>query len=144
MNRGLVRTRSRDFQLSPILMYFPDVNIDGAPRCCCLIPPHQCCTISSFLLSLQTELKNKSKMRAVLQAISLPSRSVKKNIESAKKQYQSKSILSLSVRITESGMSLLPNQTKHGQVELCFTYPKILLEYGYLITFPLQITNPEI
>ena len=90
-------TQSRDFQLSPILIHFPDVNIDGAPRCCRLIFPHRCCTISSFLLSLQTELKNKSKMRAVLQAISLPSRSVKKNIESTEKQYQSKSILSLSV-----------------------------------------------
>ena len=102
-----MRTRSRDFQLSPILIHFPDVNIDGAPRCCRLMFPHRCCTISSFLLSLQTELKNKSKMRAILQAISLPIWSVKKNIESAEKQYQSKSILSLSVWvwITGSGMS---------------------------------------
>ena len=97
MNRGLVCTRSRDFQLSPILICFPDVNIDGAPRCCHLISPHRCCTISSFPLSLQTELKNKSKMQAVLQAISLPSQSIKKNIKSAEKQYQSKSILFLSV-----------------------------------------------
>ena len=105
MNRGLVRTWSCDFQLSPIFIHFSDVNIDGAPQCCRLVSPHRCCTISSFLLSLQTELRNKSKMRAVLQAISLPSRSVMKNIESAEKQYQSKSILSLSVWITGSGMS---------------------------------------
>ena len=97
MNRGLVRIRSCDFQLSPIFICFPNVDFDGAPRYCHLIFPHRCCTISSFLLSLQTELKNKSKMRAILQAISLPSQSIKKNIESAEKHYQSKFILSPSV-----------------------------------------------
>ena len=123
MNRGLVHTRSCDFQLSPIFICFPDVNIDGAPRCCRLIFPHRCCTISSFLLSLQTELRNKSKMRAVLQAISLPSRSIKKNIKSTEKQYQSKSILSLSVlgfgSLDQGCLLRIPcllNWTKHGQV----------------------------
>ena len=116
VNRGLVHTQSCDFQLLPILIHSPDVKVDGPPRCCRLVFPHRCGIISGFLLSLQTELKNKSKMQAILQAISLPSRSIKKNIESAEKQYQSKSSLPPSVWITVSGVSLLPNQTKHGQV----------------------------
>ena len=57
VNRGLVCTRSCDFQVSPILIHSPDVNINGAPRCCRLVFPHRCGIISGFLLSLQTELK---------------------------------------------------------------------------------------
>ena len=41
-------------------------------------------------LSFQSELKKKSRMRAILQALALPSKSIKKNIAEAEKQYQSK------------------------------------------------------
>ena len=44
---------------------------------------------TNFPVYFQKELRNKSKMRAILQAISLPSRSVKKNLEAAERQFQS-------------------------------------------------------
>ena len=42
-----------------------------------------------YFIIFQTELRNKAKMRAILQAVALPTRSVKKNLEAAEKQYQS-------------------------------------------------------
>ena len=41
-------------------------------------------------IAFQWDLKKKYRMRAILQAIALPSKSVKRNIEEAEKQFQSK------------------------------------------------------
>ena len=49
---------------------------------------------ANFPVYFQKELRNKSKMRAILQAISLPSRSVKKNLDAAERQFKSE-LLSL-------------------------------------------------
>ena len=49
----------------------------------------------SNLPVFQSELKKKSRMRAILQAVNLLSKSVKKNIAEAEKQYQSKPSLLL-------------------------------------------------
>ena len=45
--------------------------------------------LKHFFVFIQTELRNKAKMRAILQAVSLPSWSVKKNLEAAEKQFKS-------------------------------------------------------
>ena len=42
-----------------------------------------------YFTVFQMELQNKAKMRSILQAVALPTRSVKKNLEAAEKQYQS-------------------------------------------------------
>ena len=80
-------------------------------------------------------------MRAVLQAISLPSRSVKKNIESAEKQYQSNSILSLSVWIKD----VFTSQPDYAWTSLVmFNSSRNPFRVWLLDNFPLQIANPEI
>ena len=95
-NRGLLHTRSRDFILLPTITFCPDVDIDGASRCAYLIWPPRCSLYTTLtFLPFQSELKKKSRMRAILQAIALPSKSVKKNIAEAEKQFQSKPSLVL-------------------------------------------------
>ena len=49
----------------------------------------------SNLPVFQSELKKKCRMRAILQTIALPSKSVQKNIAEAEKQFQSKPSLLL-------------------------------------------------
>ena len=57
---------------------------------------HLNCDLSELIIVLfQSELKKASRVRAVLQAIAIPRRSYKKNLEEAQKQFESKAILFL-------------------------------------------------
>ena len=76
-------------------------------------------------------------MRAVLQAISLPSQSVKKNIESVQKQYKSKSILPSSIR-TKDVVAFLPNYLQTDLVVfdlLCLTLNQLQNPFRMLLIY---------
>ena len=67
-------------------------------------------------------------MRAILQAMSLPSRSVKKNMETAEKQFKSK--YPFSFRVHTSAFSPTRNFILHmqtGQTPIPFRLPLLIL-----------------